>query len=149
MMGSRQPNATKTYPFTAPKFYKPDAPQQPSGLLGPVQIVRTAGEKSREGAYSWSRPASGGGGWQDLDGVKPSFCALRPVSDGKCCAAETVAVPTFGVEVHFGRDVGVLEGKEIHSRVFDVHRIVLGLDDKRGWSLIGHVNLRVGREILL
>jgi hypothetical protein len=40
IIGDRQPNATKTYTFTSPKFYKADAPLLPSGLLGPVQIVR-------------------------------------------------------------------------------------------------------------
>jgi hypothetical protein len=40
IIGDRQPNATKTYTFTSPKFYKADAPLWPSGLLGPVQIMR-------------------------------------------------------------------------------------------------------------
>ena len=41
IIGDRQPNVTKTYTFTSPKFYKADAPLYPSGLLGPVQIVRS------------------------------------------------------------------------------------------------------------
>jgi hypothetical protein len=40
IIGDRQPHVTKTYTFTSPKFYKADAPLLPSGLLGPVQIVR-------------------------------------------------------------------------------------------------------------
>jgi hypothetical protein len=40
IIGDRQPNVTKTYTFTSPKFYKADSPLLPSGLLGPVQIVR-------------------------------------------------------------------------------------------------------------
>jgi hypothetical protein len=46
IIGDRQPNVTKTYTFTSPKFYKADSPLQPSGLLGPVQIVRTTEGKS-------------------------------------------------------------------------------------------------------
>jgi hypothetical protein len=40
IIGDRQPNATKTYTFTSSKLYKADAPLLPSGLLGPVEIVR-------------------------------------------------------------------------------------------------------------
>jgi len=40
IIGDRQPNATKTYTFTSPKFYKANAPLQPSGLLGPVQVIQ-------------------------------------------------------------------------------------------------------------
>ena len=45
IIGDRQPNVTKTYTFTSPKFYKADAKLVPSGLLGPVQIVRSAQEQ--------------------------------------------------------------------------------------------------------
>ena len=41
IIGDRQPNAAKTYTFTSPKFYKADAPLYPSGLMGPVQILRS------------------------------------------------------------------------------------------------------------
>jgi hypothetical protein len=41
IIGDRQPNALKTYTFTSPKFYKANAPLQPSGLLGPVQVIQT------------------------------------------------------------------------------------------------------------
>jgi len=41
IIGDRQPGVTKTYTFTSPKFYKADAPLQPSGLLGPVRVLRT------------------------------------------------------------------------------------------------------------
>ena len=40
IIGDRQPNAAKTYTFTSPKFYKANAPLQPSGLLGPVQVIQ-------------------------------------------------------------------------------------------------------------
>ncbi|MGH9529060.1 MAG: glycosyl hydrolase [Terriglobales bacterium] len=46
IIGDRQPNVTKTYTFTSPKFYKADSPLWPSGLLGPVQIVRVTVEKA-------------------------------------------------------------------------------------------------------
>jgi alpha-L-rhamnosidase/F5/8 type C domain len=42
IIGDRQPNAIKTYTFTSPKFYKADSPLWPSGLLGPVRILRTS-----------------------------------------------------------------------------------------------------------
>ena len=40
MIGDRQPDVAKKYTFTNPEFYKADSPLLPSGLLGPVQIVR-------------------------------------------------------------------------------------------------------------
>jgi hypothetical protein len=42
IIGDRQPNVTKTYTFTSPKFYKADSKLVPSGLLGPVQIIQSA-----------------------------------------------------------------------------------------------------------
>jgi len=42
IIGDRQPNATKQYTFTTPKFYKASAPLWASGLLGPVQIVQSS-----------------------------------------------------------------------------------------------------------
>jgi len=41
IIGDRQPNAPKQYTFTSPKFYKADAKLIPSGLLGPVEIIRS------------------------------------------------------------------------------------------------------------
>ena len=41
IIGDRQPNVTKTYTFTSPKFYRASSPLWPSGLLGPVQIVQS------------------------------------------------------------------------------------------------------------
>ena len=42
LIGDKQPGAAKTYTFTAVEFYKADSPLLPSGLLGPVKIVREA-----------------------------------------------------------------------------------------------------------
>jgi hypothetical protein len=47
IIGDRQPNVTKTYTFTSPKYYKADSKLVPSGLLGPVQIVQLSPEGSR------------------------------------------------------------------------------------------------------
>ncbi len=44
IIGDRQPNATKTYTFTSPKYYKADSKLVPSGLLGPVQIIQSTTE---------------------------------------------------------------------------------------------------------
>ena len=41
IIGDRQPNVIRTYTFTSPKFYKADSKLVLSGLLGPVQIIRT------------------------------------------------------------------------------------------------------------
>jgi hypothetical protein len=41
IIGDRQPNVTKTYTFTSPKYYKADSKLVPSGLLGPVQIIQS------------------------------------------------------------------------------------------------------------
>jgi alpha-L-rhamnosidase len=44
IIGDRQPNTTKTYTFTSPKYYNADSKLVPSGLLGPVQILRFTSE---------------------------------------------------------------------------------------------------------
>ena len=40
LIGDQQPGVTKKYTYTAQQFYRADSPLLPSGLLGPVQIVR-------------------------------------------------------------------------------------------------------------
>jgi hypothetical protein len=40
LIGDKQPGGAKTYTYTAVEFYKADSPLLPSGLLGPVKIVR-------------------------------------------------------------------------------------------------------------
>ncbi len=42
LVGDQQPTATKKYTYTAMQFYRADSPLLPSGLLGPVRVVRTA-----------------------------------------------------------------------------------------------------------
>ena len=41
IVGDRQPNATKTYTLTSPKYYKADSKLVAAGLLGPVTIIRS------------------------------------------------------------------------------------------------------------
>jgi len=48
IVGDRQPNTAKTYTFTSPKYYKADSKFVPSGLLGPVQIIRSTAERQHE-----------------------------------------------------------------------------------------------------
>jgi hypothetical protein len=40
LIGDKQPGAAKTFTYTAVEFYRADSPLLPSGLLGPVKIVR-------------------------------------------------------------------------------------------------------------
>jgi (4-O-methyl)-D-glucuronate---lignin esterase len=40
LIGDKQPGVTKPYTYTAVEFYRADSPLLPSGLLGPVRIVR-------------------------------------------------------------------------------------------------------------
>jgi hypothetical protein len=40
LIGDKQPGVTKTYTYTAIEFYRADSPLLPSGLIGPVTIVR-------------------------------------------------------------------------------------------------------------
>jgi hypothetical protein len=40
LIGDKQPGAVKTYTYTAVEFYRADSPLLPSGLIGPVKIVR-------------------------------------------------------------------------------------------------------------
>jgi hypothetical protein len=41
LIGDKQPNVPKEYTYTAQPFYRADSPLLPSGLIGPVQIVRS------------------------------------------------------------------------------------------------------------
>jgi (4-O-methyl)-D-glucuronate---lignin esterase len=41
LIGDQQPNATRQYTFTTQRFYRASSPLLPSGLLGPVQVVRS------------------------------------------------------------------------------------------------------------
>jgi hypothetical protein len=41
LIGDQQPDATKKYTYTTQQFYRADSPLLPSGLLGPVQVVRS------------------------------------------------------------------------------------------------------------
>jgi hypothetical protein len=40
LIGDKQPGAAKIYTYTAVEFYRADSPLLPSGLIGPVKIVR-------------------------------------------------------------------------------------------------------------
>jgi hypothetical protein len=42
LIGDQQPDVTKKYTYTAQQFYRADSPLLPSGLLGPVKLVRSA-----------------------------------------------------------------------------------------------------------
>ena len=44
IIGDRQPSVAKTYTFTSPKFYRAESKLVLSGLLGPVQIIRSIAE---------------------------------------------------------------------------------------------------------
>jgi hypothetical protein len=44
IIGDRQPNVSKTYTFTSPKFYKADSKLVAAGLLGPVKVIRVTTE---------------------------------------------------------------------------------------------------------
>ena len=41
LVGDQQPDAAKRYTYTARQFYQADSPLLPSGLLGPVRVVRS------------------------------------------------------------------------------------------------------------
>jgi hypothetical protein len=41
LIGDQQPNVTKKYTYTAMQFYRAESPLLPSGLIGPVLIVRS------------------------------------------------------------------------------------------------------------
>jgi hypothetical protein len=44
LIGDQQPNAAKKFTYTTQKFYRADSPLLPSGLLGPVRILRSSTE---------------------------------------------------------------------------------------------------------
>src|SRR5450432_1541706 len=89
------------------------------------------------------------GRWQNLNRVKPNFHALRPGGYRQRGSAETVAVPSLSIKMHFLRDFSVLECEEIDGGVFHVYRIVFSLHDERRRRFPGNVNLGIGRKVLL
>ena len=48
---------------------------------------------------------------------------------------------TLSVDVQFGRDPRILESEEVYGGVFDMHGIVLGLNDEGWGSFVGHVDI--------
>jgi hypothetical protein len=40
LIGDQQPDVTKKYTWTAQQFYRADSPLLPSGLIGPVRLIR-------------------------------------------------------------------------------------------------------------
>ena len=44
LIGDQQPDAARKYTYTTQQFYRADSPLLPSGLLGPVRIVRSGAE---------------------------------------------------------------------------------------------------------
>ena len=44
IVGDLQPDQVKKYTYTAQPFYRADSPLLPSGLMGPVQVIRSAKE---------------------------------------------------------------------------------------------------------
>jgi hypothetical protein len=44
LVGDQQPNVTKKYAYTTMPFYQANSPLLPSGLLGPIQLVRVSAE---------------------------------------------------------------------------------------------------------
>jgi len=44
LIGDQQPNAAKKFTYTTQQFYRADSPLLPSGLLGPVRLLRSATE---------------------------------------------------------------------------------------------------------
>jgi len=79
-----------------------------------------------------------------VDGLEPGLCQFWPSSDGKLGAPKSVTVSAIGIKMHLPRNFGVLQGEELDGGVFDMHRIVLGLNDERWRSFLGDVNLGIG-----
>jgi hypothetical protein len=44
LVGDQQPNVTQKFTYTSQQFYRAESPLLPSGLLGPVQVIRSANE---------------------------------------------------------------------------------------------------------
>jgi hypothetical protein len=42
LIGDAQPDVAKKYTYTTQSFYRANSPLQPSGLLGPIRIVRSS-----------------------------------------------------------------------------------------------------------
>jgi len=42
LIGDQQPGAAKKFTYTTQPFYRADSPLLPSGLLGPVRILRSS-----------------------------------------------------------------------------------------------------------
>ena len=81
--------------------------------------------------------------------MQPYLCGLRPGGYWELGGAEAVAVAAFGVDVQLGGDFCFLELEEIDDGVFDMDRVVFGLDDEGGRGVGGGVDVGVGREVFV
>src|SRR5882724_3693669 len=81
--------------------------------------------------------------------MQPGFHQFGPASNWKFGATQTVSVASLRVEMKLGRDFGIFQREEIDDGIFHVYRVIFCLKNKRWWSLIGDVDLRVRRKILL
>ena len=86
---------------------------------------------------------------QNLNRTEPRFPQLWPAGDRKFGAAKPVPMPALRKDVQLCRNLGVFQRKKINRRIFDMHRIILCLHDKRRRSLLRRVDVRVGRKVLL
>ena len=56
LIGDQQEGVTTKYTYTAQQFYRADSPLLPSGLIGPVQVVRVGQQVAPSGAAPGAAP---------------------------------------------------------------------------------------------
>lgn len=109
------------------------------------------GQSNIAGQDSVNRLSSGPNirGRSDSDRVQPGLDKLRPGGDRQPGVAEAVAVSALGIDMHFGGHFGFLQGHEVDDGVFDMDRIILGLEDETGRGFARHRNVGIKCEVLV
>ncbi len=63
-----------------------------------------------------------------MNGVEPCLDKLWPSGNGQRSLAQSIAMSAFGIDVHLRWYSGIFQRHKIHNGIFDMHRIIFGLE---------------------
>ena len=58
-------------------------------------------------------------------------------------------MPALSIDMYFGRHLGILQRHKVDDGVFDMHRVILRLEDETGRGFICNPSIRIGCEVLV
>ena len=83
LIGDQQEGVAKKYTYTAQQFYRADSPLLPSGLIGPVQVVRSVSATSTLLAQGPARPSQAPAG-----GLTSVPVTVKTMTEADCTAVK-------------------------------------------------------------